>query len=230
MAKTIFSASNPNLHNILVKMFMTDNCIALRTYDRVHGGRGRFLIIRDRFAMWLKGMPEIEDDDAREALSVMFNGAFYDTDCGHMLIARRDGQNVHFEVMWLSSYGNGDVRGFTQHFDVPIVRLIALVDEHINIQLVQRENGGGARISCKNASGVIQRIQQDKRIFSAFRKAMRDCFRWRGDTVTLYADGRYDFYFSAEGRWSINGGLILHESTVQTRIGMLPKVYYGIHT
>lgn len=220
---------NPNLQNVLVKLSLTDNFIALRTYDRVHDGRGRFLIDRDRFSAWLKDMPEIQDAGLREIITARIGGAFYDTDCGHVLIAFREKQSIHFNTIWLSSRG-ADVHGFIQHFDIPTVKLYALIDEHTSIRLVQYANSGSARISSEYAGRVIRHIREDKLKAHAFSKAMRDSFRWKGDTVTLSNDGRDDFYFTADGSWHINGGLILHESTVMTPIGKCPKFYYGVHT
>ena len=39
--------SNPNLPNILLKAERRDNLIAIQTYDRAHGRKGRFLICMD---------------------------------------------------------------------------------------------------------------------------------------------------------------------------------------
>ena len=207
--------NSPNIKNILVKLNLTDDYIALRTYDRVHGGRGRFLIVRDRFAAWLKNTAD---------------ETFYSTDCAHVLIARRNRENIHFKVLWLSSGIDPEVHGFIQHFDVPVERLMALIEDRVTIRLVQHENGETARISCKFAGQTIRNIRQDKRKSRAFLKAMRDCFHWKGDVVTLYPDGVNDFYFCADGGWNICGGLVLHETTVTTHRRQFQRVYYSVHT
>ncbi len=226
-----FDSANPNLRNILVKLFMTDNCIALRTYDRTHGMRGRFLFDRDRFRAWLEAMPEIEDEALREYVQMFHDGKFRDSDCGHMLSAYRNGQDICFEVAWLSTYDGVDVRGFIQRFAVPMARLHALLDDSMGIRLLHRENGGSARISCNPyAAKTVRRISADKLKRHAFSKAMRDCFNWKGDTIRLFADGRDDFFFDADGAWRINGGLILHDGNVKTRNGVYPKIYYSVHT
>lgn len=232
MKSTIrFDSGNPNLRNILVKLFMTDNCIALRTYDRTHGMRGRFLFDRDRFRAWLEAIPELEDAATREYIRIFHDGTFRDSDCGHVMSAYRNGRNICFEVIWLSTYGDVDVRGFIQRFNVPSAQIRALLDENTSIRLLHRENGRSARISCNPcAAKAVRRICGDKLKRHAFRKAMRDCFGWKDDTVTLSHDGRDDFYFSAEGAWRINGGLILHEGKVKTPHGVYPKLYYSVHT
>ena len=40
---------------------------------------------------------------------------------------------------------------------------------------------------------------------------MRDCFRWPGEHITLFPDGKRSFYFITESGVPKNGGLILHE-------------------
>ena len=60
--------SNPNLPNILLKAERRDNLIAIQTYDRAHGRKGRFLICMDALQAWLDGDRE---------------RPFYDSDCGN---------------------------------------------------------------------------------------------------------------------------------------------------
>lgn len=51
-----------------------------------------------------------------------------------------------------------------------------------------------------------------------------------GFTVTLYSDGLHDFYFTADNGFPVNGGLVLHESSVKTVHGIFPKLLYSVHT
>lgn len=225
-----FSLGNPNLRNILVKLDVSDNFVELCTITRSHGRRGRFLIERKRFDMWLQDLPFIEDEAIRDLAATMHSASFFDTDCGHFLKARRVGERIRFEATWLSTYDNGDTRGIIQQFDVPVEQLRDLLTHGTKIRMLHAENDGCARVSCKNASKTIQRIRADKMKAHAFRKAMRDCFSWKRDVVTLYPDGRDDFYFTAKGEWPLNGGLILHKSTIKTPRGEYPKIYYSVHT
>ncbi len=228
---TRFDSGNPNLRNILVKLFMTDNCIALRTYDRIHGMRGRFLFDRDHFRAWFEAIHEIEDEATREYIKMFHDKNFRASDCGHVMSAYRSGRNICFEVIWLSTYGDVDVRGFIQRFDVPFAQIRALLDENASICLLHREVGGSAQICCNPyATKTICRICGDKLKRHAFRKAMRDCFKWKDDIVTLSHDRRDDFYFNSDGEWPMNGGLILHSGKVDTEHGVYPKLYYSVHT
>ena len=86
------------------------------------------------------------------------------------------------------------------------------------------------RFHAVRAANTLRKIQQDNRVRRAFSKGMRDHFHWPGDTVTLYSDGLHDFYFTADNGFPINGGLILHEGSVNTVRGTFPKLQYSVHT
>lgn len=224
--------NNANLYpnSILVKLDAGDDYIALRTYERGYGGRGRFLIDRRHFRIWFESMPETEDIFMREFVKTLHDGWFYGTDCGHILTAYRTGQYIRFRVTWLSECDRR-VHGIIQCFDVAVELLRQLLEDGISVRALHCDRRGSARISCNPyAAKAIRRICGDRLRRHAFRRAMRDCFKWKGDMVTLSHDGRDDFYFSAEGSWPISGGLILHETAIDTPGGTFPKLYYGIHT
>ena len=96
--------SNPNLPNILLKAERRDNLIAIQTYDRAHGRKGRFLICMDALQAWLDG--------DRERL-------FYDSDCGNFLVLRLYGGFCKMQLFWLSEYGSGDLHGIRQEVEIP---------------------------------------------------------------------------------------------------------------
>ena len=91
--------SNPNLPNILLKAERRDNLIAIQTYDRAHGRKGRFLICMDALQAWLDGDRE---------------RPFYDSDCGNFLVLRLYGGFCKMQLFWLSEYGSGDLHGIRQ--------------------------------------------------------------------------------------------------------------------
>lgn len=80
-------------------------------------------------------------------------------------------------------------------------------------------------------SGKIPKgILTDKLRRHALRKAMKNCFQWDGDKVTLYPDRGEDFYFTTKSGYPRNGGLVLHHTEVRTKAGIKARCYYSIHT
>ena len=208
--------SNPNLPNILLKAERRDNLIAIQTYDRAHGRKGRFLICMDALQAWLDGDRE---------------RPFYDSDCGNFLVLRLCGGFCKMQLFWLSEYGSGDLHGIRQDVELPENQFLTLMQDGTPICRLCKPQTGKVRFDTSPSTRVIRGILNDKRKRRAFSKAMRDNFRWKDDSrVTLYPDGADSFYFDASGSWPLCGGLILHDGIVRTPRGNLPKIYYGIHT
>ena len=207
---------NPNLPDILFRAERRDELIALRTYDRAHGGKGRFLIVMDALQEWLNG--------GRER-------PFYDSDCGNLLVLRLHGGVCRMRIVWLSAYGNGELHGVQQDVEIPENQLLTLIRDGTSIRRLCRPQTGSVHFDARPAGQVIRGVLSNKRKRRAFSKALRDSFRWRDDSrVTLYPDGADSFYFDAGGDWPMCGGLILHEDKVRTLRGSFPRLYYGIHT
>ena len=213
----MFSANTPVFgQDVLVKMRRDDNMIALRTYSRKSGARGRLLIFADALQAWLDGDRE---------------RPFYDADCGNFLILRLYGGFSMIQLFWLSEYSNGDLHGFRQIVEIPENQLLMLMQDGTPIHYLSKLQTCNVRIDAIPSAKVIRSIQKDKNKRRAFSKAMRDNFRWKDSSrVTLYPDGADSFYFDASGSWPLCGGLILHNDIIRTPQGNLPKFYYGIHT
>ena len=213
----MLSANTPVFgQDILVKMQRDDNMIALRTYSRKSGARGRFLILADALQAWLDGERE---------------RPFYDADCGNFLILRLYGGFSMIQLFWLSEYSNGDLHGIRQNVEIPENQLLTLMQDGTSIRYLSKPQTCNVRIDAIPSAKVIRSIQKDKNKRRAFSKAMRDNFRWKDDSrVTLYPDGTDSFYFDASGSWPLCGGLILHNDIIRTPQGNLSKLYYGIHT
>lgn len=211
-----FNAANPNLRNILVKVETTGACLAITTYDRLHGRRGRFLICRKNLEAWM------EDPG---------NRSYFDTDCGHFLQLRQDGERYVISIDWLSEYGDGDLRGFRQRFTLPAEPLFnLLMCGGAAIRWLSTGRRGTTTIEASHVGAVIRGLSGDRRKLRAFSKAMRDSFQWGSEVITLYPDGGSNFYFTTTSGYPANGGLILHEGIAHTRQGKSPKVYYSVHT
>jgi hypothetical protein len=206
---------NPNHDNILLKVSNDGECIAISTYDRAHGRRGRFLVVKSRITEW-------------DGISTT-----YDMDCGNLLKMQGDnsGDSIRMEFYWISMLQRRHLpRLHAKCVTVPAnCSLMCCIAERrfatcasptIAALLLIR----GAR--CR----TLRMVQSDKAAKRALSKAMRDLFHWHGDQVTLFNDGTRDFYFSTEGGWKINGGLILHRDTVRTPRGNFSRCHYSIHT
>ena len=133
---------------------------------------------------------------------------------------------MHFRFTWLSSYGDRSVKGFQQDVVIPIQLVRSLLELDRDFRYLYIPPQPKAKIDISHAARTIQKIAMDKLLRHAFSKAMRDCFAWPGEGVTLYSDGQYGFYFTTRSGCPQNGGLILHKGQ---KLGY-PYVYYSVHT
>lgn len=204
--------NNPNRDNILLKVNDTGECIAISTYDRAHGRKGRFLIVKHQLMKW-------------DGVSTL-----YDMDCGNFLKMQGDGESIRMEFYWISSCGNGTFHGFTQMLNVPRDLFFDVMRCGTMLRWLYKPDKSGASIDTRNACRTLRMVQKSKAEKRALSKAMRDLFHWHGDRVKLYNDGGSDFFFSTEGGWNINGGLILHSDTIRTPRGNFSRFRYSVHT
>ena len=200
--------------SILIKITPDNDFMAFSTYCRARGRKGRFLMDKARLQRAL----------ADEGITV------YDSDCGsHMSIFVHNGvARITFD--WLSLHSNDNIMGYRQRFEMPACILADAMASYKPVRYLYQSHEPQARIDCSRATRTIRNIQTDKLAFSAFKKALRDRFKWKGDTVYLYSDGKQDFTFSCESGCPAFGGLIYHMMLTNTRHGVVEKHYYGIHT
>ena len=191
------------------------SCLALRTYSRERGRKGRFLIPQDTLLAWYEG--------GRER-------SFFDTDCGNILELRIVDENALFHITWLRTDSLGNVDGFQQRFSLPESKLSALLYAHKALRHLHHERAYQAKIHTECVLDTLRRIQETPLVRRAFIKAMRDCFQWRDEEVYLYPDWRNSFYFRTASGYPSCGGLILHDTTVRTPNGPACKFYYSVHT
>ena len=140
--------SNPNLPNILLKAERRDTLIAIQTYNRAHGRKGRFLICMDALQAWLDGDRE---------------RPFYDSDCGNFLVLRLYGGFCKMQLFWLSEYGSGDLHGIRQDVEIPEDQLLMLMQDGTPIRRLCKPQTGNVRIDAVPSAKVIRSIQKDKR-------------------------------------------------------------------
>ena len=140
--------SNPNLPNILLKAERRDNLIAIQTYDRAHGRKGRFLICMDALQAWLDGDRE---------------RPFYDSDCGNFLVLRLCGGFCKMQLFWLSEYGSGDLHGIRQDVELPENQFLTLMQDGTPICRLCKPQTGKVRFDASPSTRVIRGILNDKR-------------------------------------------------------------------
>ena len=199
--------------DVLVKINRTDGeLVSFRTYERTFGSRGRFLIMESLLHEAIAGLPRVP---------------FYDSDCGNYVEFHKDGDYLKFTFFWFSQKSGRFFSGMKQHVAIPVDTIMETIyppfDQTVSLCQVQREP---ARIDATRASRTLKRILPDKLKRNAFRKAMRDCFQWKGDTVYLSDDGGADFFFTTKSGFPSCGGLILHCGTRNGR----DYIYYSVHT
>ena len=206
--------SYSNTPNVLIKLVADDDFIAISTFCRKHGRRGRFLIHRERMQQILEEKP----------------GTLYDSDCGNHATIHSYNNKLNITFDWLSEYSDGTLKGFRQRVEVPRDVFVAVLETGKTNRYLYHPRQAQAHINAIHAAKVIREVQESRITRSALRKALRDSFRWKGDTVTLYRDFGKSFYFETVSGCPMNGGLILHETTVRTPVGVKPKLYYSVHT
>lgn len=199
---------------VLVKMQMDTNFMIISTVDRRHGRQGRFFV-----------SPALLEPLLRNN-----TGSATDVDGANFASFCRWEQNITITFTWLNMLDNEVVNGFRQIVEVPVDLLRRVFYGHETVQYLYLPTALAAKVNVGESSytqKVIHRvINGDKRIRRAFSKAMRDCFQWRGDEITLYGDGRYDFFFRTASGFPSAGGLILHE----TERNGHHCYYFSVHT
>ena len=139
------------------------------------------------------------------------------------LLYELDGGSVEAPV-------SGTLKGFRQTIEVPSSAMAELIEDGIPVRYLYTPREAQARVDSSHVGNSIREILGVPRMRRAFAKAMRDCFRWRDDEVTLYRDFGTSFFFRTRSGCPECGGLILHESTRKTPKGVFPEMYYGVHT
>jgi hypothetical protein len=211
LSKRHFS-TNPNRGNILVKLRADGEFIRIRTFDRAHGGSRSFIVRREVLQKALAGDTAI------------------DSDLDGFLEAFVRNEMVQMRIYWIS-VNNDVISGYKQSFEVPLTLILRVLSSRdMMAKYLYRAAKKPTRFRAIRAAHTLRKIQQDNRVRRAFSKGMRDHFHWPGDTVTLYSDGDHDLYFTTESGFPANGGLILHEGSVNTVRGTFPKLQYSVHT
>ena len=195
----------------MVRLTTSGEFIGVKTYCREHGSHGRFLIYQRSL---------------RQLLNSPVGSTKYEEDCGQYLKIVRQEDALRFSFAWLTTYSYGNIKGIRQDVTIPDPKIRALLgwknaERHLYIPqpLV-------STINARPAASTIREIVVDKRNRRAFSKAMRDCFHWPGEHITLYPDGKRSFFFTTESGIPKNGGLILHEGTKNGH----PYIFYSVHT
>ena len=206
--------NNPNIPNVLIKLSADDDFIAVSTYCRRYGRRGRFLILRDRVKHVLNGNP----------------GTLCDSDCGNHISIHNYNNQLFLTFDWLTEYSDGTLKGLRQRIEVPCDVVATLMDTGESIRYLYHPQDPQAHINATPAAEVIRKVGNSPITRRALSKALRDNFHWRSANVTLYRNYGANFYFETSSSCPMNGGLILHETTVHTPVGARPKLYYSVHT
>ena len=197
--------------NVLVKLVQSNQFFGVKTYCRKHGSHGRFLICQSTL---------------QKLLDELVGSTKYESDCGDYVQITRLADSLQFSFAWLNTYSDGSIKGIRQDITIPLLKIRLVLDWMEEQKYLYIPPIPTATVDAHPAAATIREIIQNKRVRRAFSKAMRDCFRWPGETVTLYRDGGYNFFFTTASGFPKNGGLILHEGEREGH----PYIYYSVHT
>lgn len=194
--------------------------IDLSTYCRAHGRLGTLCIDAGDFTKWM------------DAPGDGYEKGYYKIICRPDYAVVRDmGDSLLISAGFLDLDGADILHGFQQAFTLTKAewhKFIASSEKtYRSLHVFHRRP---AKIDVSHALPTLRRVLAVPRFRRAFSKAMRDCFNWPGDTVTLYPDGRLDFGFSAALGMPEAGGLILHTTTLRLPSGEYTRNKYSVHT
>ena len=199
----------------IVTIESTGNFVTLKTYDTLHGNSMRMYIDANKLYHWI-------DSEAQSA--------YIDHDCGSFTILRRmSKETISVRLTWLHAIGGGNVKGYTQEFDLLTDDLMAvlLTDDRVRTLVSLDDKPSQAQLTITN--GAHRQIRAlDKHQRRALSKALRDSFKWKNSCLCLYADWGSDFSFVEQ---KLSGGLCLHNTRVAGKDKKLhSKLCYQVHT
>ena len=197
----------------MVKIDRQSGVVAITTYNRKLGRKGRFLIDGKAIDNWFSNTRKpFVDRDINNRLTI-WESQFGST--GRIIYV--------LEFLWLSESWNGELRGYKQ-----IIRLDACEFEGAVLC-----EGKPCRLldQCGiELDGILEVTERARAEVAKLPKAERRAFakavwklKYPNEFTTLYADGKKDFFFRCAS--GMCGGLVLHED--YHRHG---GVYYGVHT
>ena len=199
----------------IVSIESTGSFITLKTYDAAHGNSTRFYIDSDKLYRWIDGEAQ---------------NTFLDHDCGSFTIMRRASKDtISVRLTWLHAIGRGDVKGYTQEFDLHTDDLMMplITGDRVRKLVSLEDKPRQANITITN--GAHRQIRAlDKQQRRALSKALRDSFYWKDSCLCLYADWGSDFSFVEQ---KMSGGLCLHNTRVAGKDRQLHnRLSYQVHT
>lgn len=195
---------NSNRDDIKVTLSNSNGLLAVSTYSRVCGRRGRFLFVKN----------------------LLDDGEVCEQDCGNFVRVLTFNGNVTFDFAWLDGFGDR-ITGFRQTFELP-ADLIRRAMSGERVTYLYRPKTRTTKIVVKRTlAGIIN----DPLKRRALSKALRDYFRYGADEiVTLYKDGVNDFVFRTHSGYPSCGGLILSRRSRQINGRERTGYYYSVHT
>ena len=196
---------NRNSQNIKVTLSISSGLLAVSTYSRICGRRGRFLFVRNL----LNDGEVCEQDGGNFARVLTFRG------------------NVTFDFAWLDGLGDR-VTGFRQTFELPADLIRRAMDgERVTYLYYPQTQTTKIVVKRDELRGIIS----DPLKRRALSKALRDYFHYGADEiVTLYKDGANDFVFRTRSGYPSCGGLILSQCSRQVNGCERTEYYYSVHT
>ena len=199
------------MNSLLLKLGFDGDFFSFSTYSRAHGHHGRFLVSPDVLKLAMESDKTIIDKDI---------SSFIETRTQHS--GGRYVLNVRFT--WLNIFADGSVHGVQQSAKIPLYLIRYILRTGETIKFLYQEPVAQARIDLSRAGETIRHIIGDKRKRRALCKAMRNCFQWADETVSLYSDFNDNFYFTTESGFPSDGGLVLFENTIDGFKGLMYQV------
>ena len=205
-------------NTILITLTPSDDFITLQTCDAAHGKSQRFYLRKEALSDALANRSSVIDADLNSFCRI---GCYQQA-------------SIHFLVYWLRVRWNNACEGYRQQFDLPTVKLQAVLEgKPVRCTVDPDAPKGQARlVLSEQAHRKIAELRKDKLTRHALRRFFRDNFRYGSqETLLIEPDPWVNGFFFRSQNDGFSGGIVPHITEVNGSDGRKHiKRFFAVHT